>query len=233
MQRGEEGGTFTHLAHEHGTPEQARTHHLEGAPALLPQMRKHPPSETLLPFLRTLFLLQLRQARAVRDFGSVLASHLSIQHLPRRNRIVRIVRDAGGGEQDEPVHALRMTQRVDGAEVRAERVPDERHPLQTRALTPLLERVDEEGLGFVHATRNVVALRPNSKRHARGATHAEPIDGVHGRSARAGPTGQRGEVQEEKAQAGAVAVQQDGRGRRFGGGRRGLDGECVQIMFGF
>jgi len=181
-------------------------------------MRKHPASETLLPFLRTLFLLQRRQALAVRNFGFAIASHLPIEHLPRRNRIVRVARDAGGGEQDEPVHALRMTQRIDGAEVRAERVPDERHPLQPRALAPLLERVDEERLGFLHAARDVVALRPNSKRHARGATHAEPIDGVHGRSARASPSSQRGEVQEEKAQAGAVAVQQDGRGRRFGGG---------------
>lgn len=143
------------------------------------------------------------------------------------------MRDAGGGEQDEPVHALRISQRIDGAEVRAERVPDERHLLQPRALAPLLERLDEERLGFVHAARDVVALRPDSERHARGAAHAEPIDGVHGRSAGAGPSSQRGEVQEEKAQAGAVAVQEDGRWRCFGRGGRGLDGECVQIMLRF
>jgi len=33
-------------------------------------------SETLFPFLRTLFLLQRRQPRAVRNFWSVLSSHL-------------------------------------------------------------------------------------------------------------------------------------------------------------
>src|SRR5258708_39556092 len=100
-------------------------------------------------------------------------------------------------------------------------------------LAPFLERFDKERLGFMHAPRNVVALRTDAKWHARGAAHAEPIDGIHGCSPHAGPSSQRGKVAEEKAQACTVAVQQYGGWRRIGGGSGGLDGEGVEIMLRF
>ena len=93
-------------------------------------------------------------------------NHMS---LPRRSRIVRVVCDTCGGEQDQPLHALRMSQRIDGTEVRAERVLDGWHLLQPQALAPLLDQPNEERLGFVHAARDVVALHMDSK----NGTHVE------------------------------------------------------------
>ena len=131
------------------------------------------------------------------------------------------------------MHPFRVPQRIDGAEVRAEGVSNQRHLFQPGALAPLFERFDEERLGFVHAPGNVVALRTDAEWHARGAAHPEPIECVHGCAPRASPSSQSGEVAEEKAQSRTVAVQQYGGWRCIGRGSRGLDGEGVEVVLGF
>jgi len=93
-------------------------------------------------------------------------NHMS---LPRRSHIVWVVCNTCGGEQDQPLHALRMSQRIDGTEVRAEQVLNGWHLLQPRALAPLLNQPDEERLGFIHAAQDVVVLHMDLK----NGTHAE------------------------------------------------------------
>ena len=55
-------------------------------------------------------------------------------------------------------------------------------------------------------------------------------DGVHGRFTRAGPSSQRGKLEEEKAQAGRRSCATGRLVAALRGGRRGLYRECIQIM---
>lgn len=123
-----------------------------------------------------------------------------------------------------------VLERVHDAEVRAERVADERHLLEPHLRAPLLERVDEEGLGLGDARGDVVALRLHRERDARGAAHAEPVEREDVGAPPAGPVGDGLEVAEVEAEAGTVAVQHDGRGRGGGGAGRRLDREGIDVM---
>jgi len=60
----------------------------------------------------------------------------------------RRARHAGGGQQHEPLHPLRIVLGVDEGAEAADRMPDQHHLLVAHRLAPLLQAVDEEILGL-------------------------------------------------------------------------------------
>ncbi|KAI9451090.1 hypothetical protein F5148DRAFT_1152565 [Russula earlei] len=111
-------------------------------------------------------------------------------------------------------------------------VPQHIHSAKPHVLAPLLKQLNKEGLCLMHAAWDVIVLCMDAEGHAHGTTHAKPIDSIHGCPTHANPLSQHGKVEEEKAQASTIAMQQHSRWQHIGGQPGGLDDEGVEILLG-
>lgn len=117
---------------------------------------------------------------------------------------VGVLGDADGAGEDQLVQVPRVLEGVGDGEVAAQAVAEQGEAVEAALDAPLLEGVDEEGLGLCNLA--VLVLGVDLEGRAAAAAHAEEVEGVDlpALGARQGL-----EVAVEEAQPGAVAMQHD------------------------